>query len=196
MSRADNLNGGELLKVADPWQKHRLFSDYYEVAQAAYATGGRRALELPAPRTTAAHEAGHAVLHATTGPPPYQVAIWYVPVANGYAGENSFAPDAPAVHIDTRTEPRRALVYAANLLAGPLAELARKRNAKRWSKSACSSSCTAKAGLRPGMKTAGPRSTARVSVSIARTEPSSLYCRRFSRRKFAKVWMLNSWPLY
>jgi len=114
--------GGELLKIPAEFRQPYLFS-YAEMATKAYKLGGKRALELPAARTTAAHEAGHAVINATIDKPHYQVSIWRVPIANGYAGECSYGPDAPPFHLDPRTEPRRALEYAANLLSGPLSEL-------------------------------------------------------------------------
>jgi|GEM_PF-6964799 len=115
-------DGGELLKIP-PDARQPFIQDYAEFAQLAYDLGGRRALELPAARTSAAHEAGHAVMYATADKPPYMASIWRVPVANGYAGECSFGPDAPPFRLDTRTDPRRGLEYAAILLAGPLSEL-------------------------------------------------------------------------
>ena len=121
MSRK-GTDGGELAKLYGPG-KTELLNMYLDLATTAYAMGGRRALELPAPRTTAAHESGHAVLHATVDDPIYQVSIWYVPAANGYAGACDFVPGSPEIRINACKQPHEALRYAANLVAGPLAEL-------------------------------------------------------------------------
>ena len=115
-------DGGELAKLYGPG-KTELLTKYLDLAATAYAMGGRRALELPAPCTTAAHESGHAVLHATVNDPIYQVSIWHVPAANGYAGACDFPPGSPDIHINPPQQPHEALRYAANLVAGPLAEL-------------------------------------------------------------------------
>ncbi len=111
----------ELAKVC-PAARSELTAHCVDMAMLAIRAEGMQTLLLPGPAVTAAHEAGHAVLHAVQSNPPWCVWIKYYPMGGGYTGSTDFHPDAPGIYIKPVEEPDAAINRACSTVAGWAAE--------------------------------------------------------------------------
>ncbi len=111
----------ELAKVC-PAARSELTAHCADMAMLAIKAEGFQTLMLPGPAVTAAHEAGHAVLHAVQSNPPWCVWIKYYPTGGGYTGSTDFHPDAPGIYIKPVEEPDAAINRACSTVAGWAAE--------------------------------------------------------------------------
>lgn len=111
----------ELDKVC-PAARQAVTAHCHDLALKALRAEGLQTLLLPGPAVTAAHEAGHAVLHATSGNAPWSVWIKYLAVGCGYTGSTDFHPDAPGIRINPNDEPGKAITRACTTVAGWAAE--------------------------------------------------------------------------
>lgn len=112
---------GELAKVC-PSARGELTAYTMDMARMAVQAEGHSTLLLPGAPVTAAHEAGHCVIHAVQDNPPWCVWIKHSAAGQGYTGSTDFAADAPGFHIRPIEEPEAAIRRACSTVAGWCAE--------------------------------------------------------------------------